>query len=614
MPLDPLNEQLTPKRAAHLLRRATFGGSMTQITTVGNMNSSAAVDMLFDTVVPQPAPPIDLKTGTEWVYAGFQDGVNDNTFVLVDYFLQWFLGQMMSPGITDVNTALAHAARERLVYFLHTHFTTIESKVNNVRSLYFQNQLYRLFATNNSVLPNGKSLDFKSLTVKVSIDNAMIRLLDGDTNVKGGVNGVNENYARELFELYSIGRGLEGTALPPDLEQGDYVVYKEADVRQAAYALSGWETAMPLEGEFDPLATEQTTFGFDADTLLPRGKVKGSKENASQHDNTVKTFSNRLGSASITPDATLMPNGNPTEDSAIDEITQLIEIIYAQPETARNICRRIYRFFVWAPHTDAEAAVVESTIDDMVVTFKANGYKLIPVVKQLLKSKHFYEAIDADPVDDANFGAIIKSPIDLTLATLKFFDITIPAMEQDAAEFYRLTAAIRDTIGKDKQGMNFYEPFDVAGYEAYHQYPIYHRAWITPNTLGHRYNFVRGVINGIDNVPDNGVVFNTLDARQFVQTYFNGQASDAKQLIIALASYLLPFTRNLTFDDTADDTNSSLSSQRLNWFLAKMFGNILSEAEWSDYWNNRPDEYADIRRALQNLLNAMLQTPEYQLS
>ncbi|MBT1686578.1 DUF1800 family protein [Dawidia soli] len=613
MPLDPLNEQLNPKRAAHLLRRATFGGSKIQIDTVGAMNSSAAVDMLFDTVLPQPAPPIDLKTGAEWVYSGFQDGVNDNTFVLVDYFLQWFLGQMMSPGMTG-NTALQHAARERLVYFLHTHFTTIESKVNNVRSLYFQNQLYRLFATNNSVLPSGVSLNFKSLTVKISIDNAMIRLLDGDTNVKGGVNGVNENYARELFELYSIGRGLEGAALPPDLEQGDYLVYKESDVRQAAYTLSGWETAMPLEGVFDPLATEQTVFGFDPETLLPRGKVKGSKENASQHDNTVKVFSNRLGGASVTPDATLMPNGNPTEESAIDEISQLIDIIYSQPETARNICRRIYRFFVWAPHTDAEAAVVENTIDDMVATFVANDYKLVPVVKQLLKSKHFYEAIDADPVNDANFGAIIKSPIDLTLGTLKFFDIAVPAMEQDPDEFYRLTSAIRTTIGKDRQGMNFFEPFDVAGYEAYHQYPIYHRAWITPNTLGHRYDFVRGVVNGIDNVEGNGVVFNTLDLRQFVQTHFNGQAADAKLLVRTLADYLLPFSKNLTFEDADDDTNSSLSSQRLNWFLLKMFDGILTEPEWADYWNNRPDEYADIRRALQNLLNAMLQTPEYQLS
>lgn len=567
--------------------------------------------MLFDTVVPQPAPPIDPMTGTEWVYSGFQDGTNDTTAGLVQTFLKWFLGQMMSAGITDTNTALVHAARERLVYFLHTHFTTIESKVNNVRSLYFQNQLYRLFATNNSVLPSGVSLNFKDLTVKVSIDNAMIRLLDGDTNVKGGVNGVNENYARELFELYSIGRGLEGTALPPDLEQGDYVVYKETDVRQAAYALSGWETAMPLEGVFDPLATEQTNFGFDPDTLLPRGRVKGSKENASQHDNTTKTFSNRLGSASITPDATLMPNGNPTEESAIDEITQLIDIIYAQPETARNICRRIYRFFVWAPHTDAEAANIESTIDDMVATFQANDYKLIPVVKELLKSKHFYEAIDADPVSDANFGAIIKSPIDLTLGTLKFFDITIPAMETDPDEFYRLTGGIIETIGKRKQGMDFYAPFDVAGYEAYHQYPIYHRAWITPNTLGHRYNFVREVVNGMDSTTGD---FKILDAQAFIRTYFSAQAADAKLLIRTLADYLLPFSKNLTFEDADDDLNSSLSSQRLNWFLAKFFGDVLNDAEWTTYWNTHPDVDEDVRRALQNLLNAMLQTPEYQLS
>ena len=53
-------------------------------------------------------------------------------------------------------------------------------------------------------------INFKELSVKISIDNAMLGLLDGNLNVKGSPN---ENYAREFHELYSIGRGLEGTCL-----------------------------------------------------------------------------------------------------------------------------------------------------------------------------------------------------------------------------------------------------------------------------------------------------------------------------------------------------------------------------------------------------------------
>jgi uncharacterized protein (DUF1800 family) len=91
---------------------------------------------------------------------------------------------------------LAYATREKIVFFLHSVFTTIQSKVDNSRSLYFQNQLYRKFAF-DKLLPI--EFNIKTLIKKVSVDNAMLRLLDGNQNVNGSVN---ENYGRELQELY----------------------------------------------------------------------------------------------------------------------------------------------------------------------------------------------------------------------------------------------------------------------------------------------------------------------------------------------------------------------------------------------------------------------------
>lgn len=75
----------------------------------------------------------------------------------------------------------------------------------------------------------------------------MLRLLDGNQNVNGSVN---ENYGRELQELYTIGRGLEGT-LPPATIPGDYFNYTEQDVRAAARVLSGWELDTTFT-TFDP--------------------------------------------------------------------------------------------------------------------------------------------------------------------------------------------------------------------------------------------------------------------------------------------------------------------------------------------------------------------------
>jgi hypothetical protein len=279
MALAPFNAtQLGIKNAAHLLRRITFGATKDQITAFASLSPAAAIQQLFHTTLPDPILPPDLKTGQEWFLSGKTDG-NSEEFKLGQYFQGWFLSQMMSSGISD-NASLAYAAREKLVLFLHTHFTCIANKVQDSRAMYFQNQLFRQFVLDENA--GDPEVNFKSLTVKISVDNAMLRLLDGNLNSKGNPN---ENYARELLELFSIGRGLEGT-VPENLQDGDYFVYKETDVVAAAEVLSGWQD--------DP-----TFANIDPDTNLPRGIVKGTSSNASSHKNTVKSFSERFGSQSV---------------------------------------------------------------------------------------------------------------------------------------------------------------------------------------------------------------------------------------------------------------------------------------------------------------------------
>src|SRR5205085_2228380 len=131
---------------------------------------------------------------------------------------------------------------------------------------------------------------------------------------------------------------------------------------------------------------------IDVDTNLPRGTVRGSETNASSHDNDPKTFSARFGSAVIQGDPLLMNGSNATEASALDEITQLVDMIYAQPETAKHICWKLYRFFVYAPHTpEASLAIDGPIITEMANTLVANNYKILPVIENLLRSQHFYE-------------------------------------------------------------------------------------------------------------------------------------------------------------------------------------------------------------------------------
>ncbi len=119
-----------------------------------------------------------------------------------ELFVRWYLGRVLGSGNSPATT-LSESAREKVVFFMHTFFTTMRSKVNSGRALFYQNELFRQFAFDRQDAPLGPR-DFKTLLKKVTLDNAMVRFLDSDRNVKGSPN---ENYAREMLELYSVGRG-----------------------------------------------------------------------------------------------------------------------------------------------------------------------------------------------------------------------------------------------------------------------------------------------------------------------------------------------------------------------------------------------------------------------
>ncbi len=592
MPLQPYNGILGTKRAAHLLRRVSFGPALQDIDTFSSLNTSQALQILFDIDLPDPLPPIDPATGTEWVLSGTTDANSDN---LDELMHQWFIGMMLSNGIPD-EKKLAFSVREKLVFFLHTYFTTITSKVNDTRALYFQNQLFRKFAFDEDPPPDPDpeaeplpERNFKVLSKKICVDNAMLIFLDGNQNVKGSPN---ENYAREFLELYSIGRGLEGN-IPPGTQPGDYIYFTEQDVQAGAKVLSGFQN----DREYQVI---------DEETELPRGLARGNGTIASSHDNDPKQFSFRLDNAIIQADPDLLLNGQPTEESVIDEIDQFVELIYSKEETAKHLCRKLYRFFVYHEITPE---IDNSIIATMAQSFVEHDFKLQPLVMELLSSQHFYEA--APSVDDDKFGGLIKSPFDLISGTLNLFSVELPEYTENVTAFNEQCSSLLRSI--NDMGMSFYEPFDVAGYDAYHQFPIYNRSWIAPNYLARRYEFIRNTLGMMN--PDSNEI--RIDVVQFVQNNINNAvASDARQLIITLAGYLFPNADNLTFDRDNDE-DASITAERMHYFLiAFLFSPQIDpdpEATWTFRWTNLSDMEV-VRGQLENLFNALLQSPEYQLS
>ncbi|MEO9482403.1 MAG: DUF1800 family protein [Ekhidna sp.] len=588
MPLNALTSTLGRKRAAHLLRRTCFGGSVSEIDTFATLTPAQAVAQLLTTGLPDPVLPIDPLTGSEWITTG---NAQSEGFELERYFLAWHIGQLLGNGI-DNSIKLPYIFRERLVFFFHTHFTTKRSVVNSSRGLYYQQALFRMFAIDGEdiIIPADDPMDpdivvprnLKQLTKKLSVDNAMLVFLDGRFNVKGSPN---ENYARELMELYSIGRGLEGNVPDPEFD-GDYFNYTEEDVQVGAQVLSGFNV--------DP-----TFSNIDEETGLPRGVVRGGTV-ASSHEEGTKTFSARMNNGSVTPDPDLLVGGNPTEESVLDEISQYVDLIYGQPETARSICRELYRFFVYH---QVDQALQDDIIQDMADIFTANEFKIQPVLEALLTSQHFYEA-EAGP-EDNNFGSIIKSPLDVVLGFMRNFELELPNYETELAEYYDFSI---DLLGEiRRQGMDYYEPFEVAGYPAYHQFPIFNRSWITTNYLTNRYNFVRLALSDGTNMEMGQV--NVFD---FVENNFApATIRIANDFIIAVAEYLLPISDNLSFDTDGGE----LTTERLNYFKTAMFAFAIDadpEAAWTTRWDGNLDANTRANQ-IKELFNAMLQSPEYQL-
>lgn len=575
MALSAYSGTLGKKNAAHLLRRAAMNCSRNDVDAYSNLSASEAIDRLFESC-EFPAAPVDPATGLSWVDLMPVENEDDPRYQ--EYFKKWWLGILHGAGQAVNNQKkLAFLTRERIVFFLHTHFTAIQEVINSSRALYFQNSLFRLFAQPEADI----NLSFKELTKKICLDHAMLLLLDGELNVKGRPN---ENFARELLELYTIGKGLPELT-PVATDPGDYLYFTEQDVQAAARIFSGYD--------FD--RTFQHT---DPETGLPRVKPRLNNAGiATQHDNTAKHFSFRFGEAVIQPDSTLLRGSDATEESMHDEIDQFVRLLFEQEETVRNICRKVYRFYVYH---HISATIENTVIAEMAAVFRENNFELVPLIKALLTSQHFYDST-SNAIADGNYGALIKSPLDLSIATLSFFKYELPDPYHDSVQFYELMGDLLTIM--QEQGMHFLNPYDVAGYEAYFQFPLFNRNWISANSLTYRYKYIADLVSGKNNLKPNLL--------SFIQNNFDLEASDPEGLTKSILSYCFPMS----------EEGNEITSERINYFVSRflrlgtglpqgpvMFWNF-SYTNAASYTESRDD--AD--GMLQDLFNAIMQSPEYQL-
>lgn len=568
MALAPHSGVLGIRKAAHLLRRATFGPDKAAIDSFASKTALQAYNILISPV-ETPLPPLDEKTGLAWLPPAYDENINSEDGDLNRFFKSWWLDQMLNSKTAGGEKNLL---KEKIVFLFHTFFPTIDSAVENATSLYYQNALFRFYAYGN----------IKTLTKKVCVDNAMLVLLDGRLNEVGLPN---ENFARELFELHTIGKGAVTAT------EGDYTNYTEADIQVAARVLSGWTNDRDFGTNIVDELNPGNSSNIDEETGIPLGILKGSGIYAQRHDasnNPERKFSLAFQETVIKHDPLNVVNGRATKASAIDQVDQLVEMIFKQRATAVNFCRKIYRYFVYFKITpEVEANVIAPLADTMI----ANDYEILPVLKELLTSEYFYDAQNAIDTDNTH-GDIIKSPLELTLGTLRFFNVTAPLPGTSLSEFYDFYGSVLGSL--NSQGMSLYEPYDVAGYDAFHQEPDYNRSWITVNTLAYRYefgfNFAKsGFLNDIN-----------------LATYVKNNVTDPtvpSNILQHFVNYLLP--------ETIETTGAE---NRFDFFLDILRGG-LTDLNWKNEWNGyiASNDDTGINAQLQDFLAALLQSPEYQL-
>ncbi len=420
--LDPYTGPWEFEQAAHLLRRAMFGPTKEQILQAVDLGLDGTVAKLL---ADSPAPPLPVNlsyeedefvpVGQSWVYAPCPN------FPIYNYrrksLLSWTLEQMYNEGFS---------AREKMTLFWHNHFAVEMLVVANATYMYFYYNLLQENAFGN----------FRELAKKITVEPAMLRYLNGNQSTK---NSPNENYARELLELFTIGKG-------PLIGPGDYSNYTEGDIAAIARVLTGWRD----RGYRTSDATVQVESYYDS----------------SRHDKDPKQLSYHFNN-------TVISNA---ED---EEYKLLIDIIFQQTEPAYFIARKIYRWFIYY---EIDETIEANVIAPMAQLILDNDYELKPALEALFKSEHFFEAYSR--------GSLIKNPIDFAFSMIKPLQIGMPedAVER-ASAFYFMYTLLR------LQQMEILYPPSVAGWPAYYQAPAYHRLWTNSVTLPLRSSFVDIVLS-----------------------------------------------------------------------------------------------------------------------
>ena len=534
--LNTFNGKLGKRLAAHLLRRGTFNYNIGIINEFAGYTANFAVDKLLGPLNYSLEQPIDPATGQPWINNG--TATTTNAGALKNYLRCWALNEMKFDKTINM----------KMVFFLHKCWVTNANEATSER-VYDYLDLISKYTLGN----------YKTLAKKMTMDNLMLVYLNNTSNTK---TAPNENYAREFFELFTIGKG-------PQIGPGNYTNYTEDDVVTAAKLLTGLRSSTRLTV-------------IDPDTGISTGRLA-----LANHNTEDKTFSAAFQNTKI--------KGAKVVDDMLRELSDFVEMVFAQKETAKLYVRRLYRYFV----SQNISAEIESDIVTPLATQLMNdNYEVHNTIKMLLTSEHFYDADDSDNKDEI-LGALIKSPLELYLGSTNYFEMAWPDQATQPAKLYTHLNRLGISVILDNGGMSFLAPYDVAGYSAYYQEPAYDKSWFNANTIISRYKLAEMMQTG--------------------KSYLGGSATNVvinlPQFVKNSGHFTDPEDVSLLVEELAENMFAEKpDNDRISYFIESLLDGVPAEDwkyEWEAYAQGGSSEEVNI--GLKNLMTALMYSEEFQM-
>ncbi len=338
---------------AHLLRRAGFGATADELDHYMDMSYEEAVEELLSA---RPAPD-ELPTDLIRRYHVEQSDLRSGQAAAA----HWVYRMVNTDAVLT----------EKMCLFWHRVFATAATKLIQARMVTNQVDMFREYGM----------ASFRDLLVHLSRDPAMLMWLDNQDNHK---DSINENYGREILELFSMGVGN----------------YSEDDIKECSRAFTGWRVVNP----------DYMSIKMRNNTARPYGYIAWQFEyDDDDHDHDDKQFLGEVGDF----------NG---ED--------VVDIICRQPATARFIARHMYHYFVadelpvpqW-PHFEPKDP---EAIEIMTQAYFDSGYDVSAMLRAMFNSDFFKT--------EASRFARIKSPAEMVIGTLRIAGpVSLPSTDTYAA-------------------------------------------------------------------------------------------------------------------------------------------------------------------------------------